>query len=338
MPAQRVIVLARVPHGVPAEDDFRLEPAEIPEPGPGQVLGRVLYLSLDPYLRSAIAGRHMSRKGGVAPGEVVPGRSIVQVVRSAHAAFAPGDYALAETGWCEYAVVEGAAARKLDPTLAPLSTFLGVLGMPGLTAWAGVTDLLRPRSGETFVVSAAAGPVGATAGQIARIAGCRVVGIAGSDAKCAHVMDAFGFDACVNYKKDAWREALARACPDGIDMYFDNVGGEILEAVIAGLRMRGRIALCGLIGQYNTGVPYALPLAPVIGKRARLMGLVVYDYEARTDEFTQAASRWLADGRLKWLEDRADGLPAAPAAFRRLMSGENFGKSIVVVSREKETP
>jgi hypothetical protein len=331
---QQRIELARVPRGIPVEEDFRLVEAEVPEPAEGQFLGRVVYLSLDPYLRSAIAGRHPGHDA-CRPGDLVPGRAVAEVVRSRHPALSSGDFVLVASGWQEYCLSDGAGVRRIEEEGAPLSAYLGVLGMPGLTAWAGVTQLLRPRAAETVVVSAATGPVGGTAGQIAKRLGCRVVGIAGSAAKCAHAVAEFAFDACVNHKEQGFRAELAAACPDRIAAYFDNVGGAVLEAVISELGLNGRIALCGLIDQYNTGVPYALPLAPVIAKRARLMGLVVYDYESRYAEFLGQALGWLREGRLRYLEDRAQGLAAAPLAFRRLMSGQNFGKSLVVVGEER---
>jgi NADPH-dependent curcumin reductase CurA len=332
-PAMLEVRLRRLPRGVPLPDDFETVEAALPEPAAGQLLCRVVYLSLDPYLRGAISGRHLGH-APLRPGDVVPGRSLAQVVRSRLAGFADGDYVVAETGWREHALSAGQGARKVDPAAAPLSTALGVLGMPGLTAWAGVVELLRPRAGDTFVVSAAAGPVGSTAGQLARIAGCRVVGIAGSAEKCAHATGLFGFDACVDYKHPRWRDHLAAACPDGVDGYFDNVGGDTLQAVLEQLRPGGTVVLCGLVSQYNLDAPTGLSLGPVIARRARLLGLVVYDHEHRFAEFHTRASAWLREGRLRYLEDRATGLPSAPAHFHRLMSGQNVGKSLVVVGPE----
>jgi len=328
---QQCILLARAPDGVPVADDFRVESAPVPAMHNGELLLRTIDLSLDPYLRSVIAGRHM---GHAAPGigGAMPGRATAQVVASADAAFSPGEYVLAETGWRQYATVPAGAVQRLDTAVAPLSAALGILGMPGLTAWAGVTQLLSLREGDTFVVSAALGPVGSTAGQLARLRGCRVIGIAGSDEKCALAMQHFGFDACVNYHEPSWEQRLRDAAPSGVHAYFDNTGGPILEGVLRTLRAGGAIVLCGLIGQYNTGVPYALPLAPVIGKRAHLHGLVVYDFEHRRDEFVAEVAPLLRSGTLRLLEDRSVGLASAPAAFHRLMSGHNVGKSIVAVS------
>lgn len=332
LPAQQErIVVARLPVGVPTPDDFALESAPLPIIVDGELLVRTIDLSLDPYLRSVMAGRHLGH-AAAGPGRLMPGRATAQVVASRDESFAVGAYVLADTGWQEYAAIPGSQARRLDPHDAPLTSALGVLGMPGLTAWAGVTQLLSLRAGQTFVVSAALGGVGSAAGQLARHAGCRVIGIAGSEEKCALVVEHFGFDACINYHKGAWEDALRVAAPDGIDAYFDNVGGAILEGVLRQLRLQGHIVLCGLIEQYNTGIPYALPLAGVIGKRAHLHGLVVYDHEPRMNEYLTLAQPMVRNGTLRFLEDRAHGLSAAPAAFQRLMSGHNIGKAVVAVS------
>ncbi len=328
--SQQRIVVARIPVGVPSPEDFRLETVPLPTVGDGEVLVRTIDLSLDPYLRSVMAGRHL---GHSAPGVggPMPGRATAQVVVSEDPAYPMDSYVLAETGWQEYASVSTTRLRHLDPHAAPLSASLGVLGMPGLTAWAGVTQLLSLHPGQTFVVSAALGPVGSTAAQLARRADCRTIGIAGSDAKCALAVQHFGLDACINYRSTTWEEALRSAAPDGVHAYFDNTGGPILEGVLRQLTLGGHIVLCGLIDQYNTGVPYALPLAPVIGKRAHLHGLVVYDHEPRLPQFLAVAEPLVRSGAMAYLEDRAHGLSAAPAAFHRLMSGQNVGKSVVAV-------
>ena len=331
---QHRVVIARVPDGVPQPEDFRVELAPVPGVTDGELLVRCIDLSLDPYLRSVMSGRHM---GHAAPtiGAMMPGRSTAQVVVSRDKAFTAGDYVLAETGWQEYATVPAARVRPLDARSAPLSSSLGLLGMPGLAAWAGVTQLIAPERGDTFVVSAALGAVGSTAGQLAKQRGGRVIGIAGGAEKCAMVMQHFGFDACIDYRDASWEDALRAAAPDGVHGYFDNVGGAVLEGVLRQLRVGGHIALCGLIAQYNTGVPYALPLAAVIGKRAHLHGLVVYDFEPRLHEFLAMAEPLVMNGSLRLLEDRAVGLAAAPGAFHRLMSGRNMGKSIVAVGPER---
>jgi NADPH-dependent curcumin reductase CurA len=330
---QQRVVLARIPTGTPVEDNFRVIDGEVPEPGAGEFLARTVYLSLDPYLRSAIAGRHMGH-APAAVGDLMPGRSVALVVRSRHPDVLEGGFVVMETGWQEYAVSNGRGIRRLDPTLAPLSTALGLLGMPGLTAWAGLTQLARPVPGETLVVSAATGGVGSSVGQLAKVMGCRVIGVAGSDEKCAIAARVFGFDGCVNYRHESWRDDLAQATRRRVDVYFDNVGGPVLEAAMDLLVPRGRVVLCGLIGQYNTGVPITMPLAPVIRARAQMFGLVVYDYEPLFDSYVARAAAWLREGRMRVLEDRAHGLASAPAAFARLMSGQNVGKSIVVVGPE----
>lgn len=331
---QRRIVLQRIPQGVPEEQDFRIAEAPVPDPPAGHFLARTVYLSLDPYIRSLLAGRHLGHRP-VAVGDVVPGQGVAQVLDSRHAGFSPGHYVLLETGWQEYTLSDGRDVRLLDPRDGPLSANLGLLGMPGLTAWAGVVELARPRPGETFLVTAAAGAVGSAAGQLARIAGCRVVGVAGSTEKCRRATSTFGFDACVNYREADWREALARATPDGVDVHFENVGGPLLDAALERLALGARVVLCGLIDQYNTGAACTVPAATLIRRRARLFGLVVYDYRDRLETYLARTRQWLREGRLALLEDRALGLEAAPAAFCRLMRGENVGKALVVVGPER---
>jgi NADPH-dependent curcumin reductase CurA len=332
---QQRVVLARIPVGVPVPEDFQLVEAEVRQPGPGEFLARAVYLSLDPYVRSAIAGRHLGH-GSSATGDLVPGRSVCRIVASRHPAYPEGAWVLMETGWQQYAVSDGRDVRRLDPSLGPLSASLGVLGMPGLTAWAGVMTIARARAGETLLVSAASGAVGSTAGQLARLAGCRTVGLAGSAEKCAVVREKFRFDACVDYKQEHWREELSHATGRHVDVYFDNAGPPLLDAALDVLALRGRVVLCGLIGQYNTGIPNTVALAPLIRKRAQVFGLVVYDHEATFEDYLRRASRWLAEGQIAYHEDRSDSLASAPAAFHRLMSGRNVGKSIVVVSAEDE--
>jgi len=332
-PRQQVVELARVSTGVPVVEDFRVAERETPEAPPGGLLLRTIYLSLDPYLRSAMAGRHLGH-APTAPGEVPPGRAIAEVVRSTHPEIREGALVIAETGWQQFNASDGRGVSVIGEHTPPLSAHLGVLGMPGLTGWVGITELMRPTAGDTVVVSAPVGPVGSTAGQIASISGCRVVGVSSSAEKCRIAVEEFGFDACVSYRDAAWRDQLKAACPDGAHGYFDNAGGDVLEAVLGVLRPYGTVVLCGLIDQYNTGVPYKLSLASVIGKRAHLKGLVVYDYAAKQAEFTRRASTWLASGQLRHREDRAVGLASAPAAFHRLMSGANVGKSLVEVGPE----
>ncbi|MDX2222959.1 MAG: NADP-dependent oxidoreductase [Rhodospirillaceae bacterium] len=333
------VQLARQPDGAPKVGDFQVVAAEMPRMGDGQFLARIIYLSLDPYMRGAIAGRHMGH-ARLNQGDVIYGRTLAQVMDSRHPGYAAGEVVALESGWQQYCVSDGGAhhqVRKIAPSAAPLSAHLGALGMPGLTAWAGVEKLANPALGSTFVVSAAAGPVGGTAGQLAKAKGCRAVGIAGSDEKCRIVTQEYGFDACVNYKQPDWPQRLKEACPAGVDTYFDNVGGPMLDAVTAQLNLYGKIVLCGLVSQYNRATDGAVAghnLGPFVGKRAQLLGLVVYDYYDRMAEFHKAALPLLTGGRLKVHEDRVVGLENAPAHFVRLMNGENTGKALVVVGPE----
>lgn len=326
--------VARLPVGVPQEADFVLSSEAVPELAEGEFLARSIYLSLDPHLRSRLAGRHLGAP--VAAGDVMPGHSLAQVAKSRHTGFKEGEYVVVETGWAEWAVSTGRGARRFDPGLGPLSTSLGVLGMPGLTAWAGVSEIARPRPGDTFLVSAAAGPVGATAGQLARIAGCRSIGIAGSPEKCRHLTETYGFDGALDYKAPDFASSLRSACAPGVDTYFDNVGGSLLESALSVLSIGGTVVMCGLISQYNAeGRPPGLNLGLAIARRARLLSLVVYDHEDKYDAYLRRASEWVRSGRLRYLEDRAEGIAAAPSAFARLMRGDNVGKSLVVVGAER---
>lgn len=333
MAANHQVILKTFPEGVPEPGHFEATETTVPEPRDGEYLSRTLYISLDPYVRGVISGKHVYQDR-VAIGDVVIGRTVSQVVTSRHPDFAVGDIVVDANGWQEYAISTGKDVRQVDPELAPISTAIGILGMPGLTAYAGMTWLAKPRPGETVVVSAAAGPVGTMVGQIAKIHGCRAVGIAGSDEKCRLVTEDLGFDACINYKTQDLRAALEETCPDRVDIYFDNVSGDTLAAVMSRLALGARIVLCGMITQYNIpGAPPPGPnLGPIIGARASMLGLVVYDYYDRWDEFASQAAEWFAAGKLKYKEDIAEGLAAAPAAFCRLMRGENVGKALVHVA------
>ena len=328
------VELAAFPEGVPDESHFRLSARPMPTPGNGEFVVRNIYLSLDPFLRGVISGRQMYAVK-LEPGDVMTGNTIGVVTASQHSDYAEGDLVALSGGWQEYALSNGDGVRRIQPRGTPLSLEVGILGMPGLTAFAGLLHTAKPVQGETVVVSAAAGPVGSMVGQLARLHGCRVVGIAGSDEKCAAVVDTYGFDACINYKTESLQEALADACPDKINVYFDNVGGSTLEAVLSQLALEARVTLCGLITQYNAKTtPPGPNLGPVIGARATLTGFVVYDHYDKWDEFHATCSPWVADGSIRYIEDRAEGLAAAPAHFSRLMRGENFGKSLVVVGPE----
>lgn len=327
------ILLRRQSDGIPNADDFEVTSAQIEQAGNGQLLCETIYLSLDPYLRGKISGRHMS--GSVMPGELMAGEAISRVVESKHDGFSAGDIVAAHSGWQSDPVIDAAGARHIDPVVGPLSTFLGILGMPGLTAYAGLLRLGEPKAGDTVLVSAASGAVGSLVGQIAKLKGCRVVGIAGAPEKCAWVTDVAGFDDVVSYKTGDLREGLDRSCPDGIDVYFDNVGGDTLQAVMERLALGARVVLCGLMAQYNSNeMPPGPNPAFIIKARATVRGMVVYDHEDLRAEMVNEVSQWLRDGKIKYLEDRTEGLESAPEAFSRLMQGKNVGKAIVVVRPE----
>jgi NADPH-dependent curcumin reductase CurA len=328
----RQILLVNRPTGEPKESDFALVERPVPEPDAGQFLARTIYLSLDPYMRGRMsAAASYARPAEV--GEVMVGGTVSQVVRSNLPAFAEGSFVLGHGGWQEYAVSDGQGVRKIDLRLGPLSYSLGVLGMPGLTAYAGLLDVGRPKPGQTVVVSAAAGAVGSVVGQIAKIKGCSAVGVAGSDEKCSYVVKELGLDACVNYRTQDLDEALAAACPAGIDIYYDNVAGPVLAAVLRHINFGARIPLVGLISQYNaTQLPPGPNLLPLLIKRALIQGFLVTDHEHRRDEFLRDVSGWLKAGRLKYREDMVRGLENAPRAFLGLFHGKNFGKLLVQVS------
>ncbi|MGE0744617.1 MAG: NADP-dependent oxidoreductase [Rhodospirillales bacterium] len=333
----RRIVLARRPVGEPAETDFALESAPAPTPRDGQVLCRVAWLSLDPYMR----GRMNDAKSyapSVALGATMVGTAVGRVVDSRDPGFAPGDWVFGPTGWQDYAALPGRALRKLDASRAPVTTALHVLGMPGHTAYAGLTEIGRPKPGETVVVAAAAGAVGSVVGQLAKAAGCRAVGIAGGADKCAFVTDALGFDACVDRRGPDFPAALAAACPGGIDVYFENVGGAVFEAVLPLLNPFARVPLCGLISSYNLAAPPPGPdrapamLRTLLTNRITIRGFIVIDFEHLRPAFEAHAAALIAQGRLRWREDIVEGLENAPRGLIGLLRGENFGKRIVRVA------
>lgn len=326
------IVLKKKPVGVPELDDFELTAADLPEPGEGEMRLRTVYLELDPYVRSAIAGRHMS--GTVNIGDVVPGIAVCQIEQSHIQGFHPGDYVVAEPGWQSHSISDGEGVIHIAPNWQPLSAHLGVMGMPGLTAYAALVRIARPMPGETVLVSAATGGVGSMAGQLAQIMGSRAVGLAGSERKCDYAVDELGYAACINYKDDNWEVKLKAACPDGVDVYIDTVGGEMLGTAMKHLAMGARIIQMGMIGAYSGNVEPTPSLIPLILARASLTGFVVYDHYDLMTEFKNLTAQWIKQGRVKFREDRSEGLETAPAAFRKLISGENFGKSVVVVGPE----
>lgn len=331
LPNRRVL-FARKPQGMPAAEDFTQDCASVRQPVVGEFLVRNLYLAIEPYYRNVMKG--MALYGtALAPGDVMFGETLSQVVASRHDGFAAGELLVARGGWQEYALLDGAAVRKVPASQAPPTTALGVLGTPGLTGFVGIVYLVPPRPGQTVVVSAATGPVGSTAGQTARMMGARVVGIAGSPEKCGYAVRELGFDQCINYKSGNLAEMLKQACPDGIDVYFDNVGGDTLAAVLKNLALNAQIVLCGMIGAYNLDVPPTGPhLGPIVAARATVKGLVVFDHFGRLPELQRVVGGWIRDGKFHYREDVTDGLAQAPAAFCRLMRGENFGKSLIRIS------
>ena len=311
--------------------DFSSDTVETPAPAAGQFLSRTLWLSLDPYLRNVMKG-HALYGLPLKLGDVMFGETVAEVVDSRHPGFAKGDVVVVKNGWQEFGLSDGEGVRKVDPAFAPVSTALGVLGMPGLTGYAGLIYLGEPRPGQTVVVSAATGPVGSTVGQVARLVGARAVGIAGSNEKCRYAVEELGFDACVNYREGDLLTQLKHACPGGIDVYFDNVGGDVLAAALGVLARNARIVLCGMIGAYSADRTPAGPfLGPVVGARATIKGLVVYDHLDRMPEMQRVIGRWIREGRFKYREDISLSLDSAPEAFCRLMRGENFGKALVRV-------
>jgi NADPH-dependent curcumin reductase CurA len=332
MTVARQFHLASRPEGVPTRDNFRLVELDLPDPAPGQVLVRNLMMSVDPYMR----GRMNDVRSYVPPfqlGQPLDGAAVGEVVAARDERLAPGDTVLHNYGWRDYAVADAGRFRKVDPAAAPsLSAYLGVLGGTGLTAYVGLLDIAAMKPGDVVFVSAAAGAVGSAAGQIAKLRGAaRVVGSAGSAAKVAHLTEVLGFDAAFDYHDAPVREQLRAAAPDGIDVYFDNVGGDQLEAAIAAMHTFGRVALCGAIAQYNATDPAPAPrnLALAIGKRLTLRGFIVFDHTDRRADFMAEMSGWLRDGLLRSEETIVDGLENAPEAFLGLLSGANLGKMVV---------
>jgi NADPH-dependent curcumin reductase CurA len=332
---QRRVVLVRRPPGEPTEADFRVEEAPVPECGPKEVLVRNIYLSLDPYMRGRMRDV-ASYAPPVGIGEVMTGGTVGEVVASNHPGFKAGDFVEERLGWQQYGISQGVGLRKIDPKLAPISTANGVLGMPGMTAYFGLLEVGKPKPGETVVVSAASGAVGQIVGQIAKINGCRVVGIAGGAKKCAFVTDDLGFDACVDYKGADFKQALQQACPDGIDVYFDNVGGAVSDAVFMNLNFFARVSLCGAISQYNADKPEMGPrlLGLFVGRRVNMRGFIVSDFIQHWPAAMKQMGAWVRAGRIKYKEDIVQGIENAPRAFIGLLRGENFGKLQVQVGTD----
>jgi len=333
----RQIQLAARPKGYPKDTDFRLVEAEIPRPVEGQMLCRTIYLSLDPYMRGRMNAR-ASYVAGLEIGDVMTGGTVASVIESNLDEYEVGDFVVNGNGWQEYALSDGQGVRKLDPSVAPLSTAIGVLGMPGQTAYVGLLDIGKPQPGETVVVSAASGAVGAVVGQIARIKGCRVVGVAGAVEKCKYVVDELGFDACVSHLSDHVSDELAAACSEGVDVYFENVGGKVFEGVLPLLNTFARVPVCGLIATYNLINPSLGPehvarvMRLILFRRLTLRGFIVFDHTDREPDFLRDVGSWIRDGSLKYKEDIVVGLNHAVESFQGLLRGKNFGKLIVRVS------
>ncbi|MFY2736157.1 NADP-dependent oxidoreductase [Pseudocitrobacter faecalis] len=338
---QRRWVLASRPHGEPVADNFRLEETNVPEPAEGEVLLRTVYLSLDPYMRGRMSDAP-SYSPPVELGAVMVGGTVSRVEESRHPNFKAGEWVLGYSGWQSYDVSNGDGLVKLGDAPEHPSWSLGILGMPGFTAYMGLLDIGQPKAGETLVVAAATGPVGATVGQIGKLKGCRVVGIAGGPEKCRHAVEVLGFDLCIDHRAADFAEQLASACPTGIDVYYENVGGKVFDAVLPLLNTSARVPVCGLVSGYNAtdlpDGPDRLPLlmGTLLKKRIRMQGFIIgQDYGHRIGEFQEEMGRWVQEGKIKYREQIIDGLENAPAALIGLLKGENFGKVVIRLSDEK---
>ncbi len=334
----RRIVLAERPKGLPDEHTLRLEESDIPKPADGQMLLRTKYLSLDPYMR----GRMNDAKSYATPvaiDEVMTGQVIAEVVESNLSGYTPGDTVLARSGWQDYAVSDGAGDVNLGTDVANPSWYLGILGMPGYTAYAGLLKIGEPKEGETVVVAAASGPVGATVGQIAKLKGCHVVGVAGGTEKCAHVKDYLGFDHCLDHRSDTFAEELASVCPNGIDVYFENVGGKVLYSVLPLLNAFARVPVCGVVSWYNLqGLPEGPDYSPaimgtILRMKVKMQGFIIFDSFADDThkEFVSDMTEWLKAGKINYKEQIVAGLENAPSALNDVLLGKSFGKMVVAV-------
>jgi len=337
--AQRIVLASR-PTGEPKPENFRLEQVEVPKPGEGQLLLRTIWLSLDPYMR----GRMSDAASYAAPvqiDQVMEGGTVSEVMASSNPDFKVGDVVLGRAGWQTHFVSDGKGLRKIDPKAAPTSTALGVLGMPGMTAYTGLLDIGKPQQGETVVVAAASGAVGSAVGQIAKIKGARAIGIAGGAEKCKYVREVLGFDDCIDHRDPEMAAKLKAVCPKGIDVYFENVGGKVFEAVLPLLNPFARIPVCGLIAQYNAfeeekgGKAMSFLMRNVLTKRLTIRGFIVSDFASRYPDFIADMTKWFAEGKLKHRETVDEGLANAPRAFMGLLRGENFGKQLVRVGPDK---
>jgi NADPH-dependent curcumin reductase CurA len=327
MQKNRRVILASRPSGWVSEDNFRIEDAPIPQPGEGEVLVKNLWLSLDPYMRGRMSDAKSYAKG-VDIGEVMVGQTVGEVVESRNEKLKKGDHVLTQLGWQLYGTTR--EATKVDGSRVPLSCYLGVLGMPGMTAYFGLKEIGQPKPGETVVVSAASGAVGSVVGQLAKIWGCRAVGLAGGKQKCDYVSRELGFDACIDYKAGELHRSLKEACPKGVDVDFENVGGEILDTALRLMNMYSRIVICGLIAEYNASEPYGYKnLRAVLVNRIKLQGMIVFDWKDRYGEALKALAGYFAQGKLKYRESVVEGIENAPKGLIALLKGQNFGKQLV---------
>lgn len=336
----RRIVLAARPHGAPTAENFRLEETAVPTPATGQMLLRIIHLSLDPYMRGRMSDAP-SYAASVAVGEPMVGGTVARVVTSHHPDYKEGDLVLSNSGWQDYALSDGTDVTKLDANIGKPSYAIGALGMPSFTAYMGLLDIGQPKAGETVVVAAATGAVGSVVGQIAKLKGCYVVGIAGGAEKCAYAVKELGFDACIDHRSADFPQQLAAACAKGIDVYFENVGGAVFDAVLPLLNTSARVPVCGLIANYNAtelpAGPDRLPLLTrtLLTRRIRMQGFIIFlDYAHRYNEFFDDMSGWLKTGKIKFREDIVEGLENAPQAFIGLLEGKNFGKLIIKVAED----
>ena len=323
------VLLASRPQGAVTEDNFRFVEAPVGKPGPGEVLVKNEWLSLDPYMRGRMSdSKSYAKSTGI--GEVMVGQTVGEVVESHDENFKAGDKVLTPLGWQLYGIASAKDLTKIDTTRVPASYYLGILGMPGITAWFGLLEIGQPKPGNTVIVSAASGAVGSVAGQLAKIKGCRVVGIAGGRAKCNYVVNELGFDACVDYKAGNLLADLRQHCPKGVDVNFENVGGVILDTVLRMMNLFSRVVLCGLIAEYSATEPYGYKmLRSVLVNRIRMQGMIVFDWKDRYGEALKGLSGYLAEGKLKYRESIVEGIDNAPKGFIALLKGENFGKQLV---------
>jgi NADPH-dependent curcumin reductase CurA len=334
----RQFTLASRPHGAPTNENFELKNVELPSLKDGEVLLRTIYLSLDPYMRGPMSDAK-SYADPVEIGDVMVGATVCQVESSKNDKFSEGEWVLAYTGWQTYATSNGEGLMSLGKEPTNPSYALGIMGMPGFTAYMGLLDIGAPKAGETVVVAAATGPVGATVGQIAKIKGCKVVAVAGGSEKCAHAVENLGFDACIDHKADDFAEQLEKACEQGIDVYYENVGGKVFDAVLPLLNTSARVPICGLVSQYNaTSLPegpdrLGMLMGQLLTKRIKMQGFIIFDdYGDRYDEFAQDMQKWLQDGEIQYREHLVDGFEKTISAFNDMISGKNFGKTVVKIN------